>query len=230
MIDRRNLLAGLACAGSLGLAEALRPRRTLAFVPADAELGTLIPSDVAPWIAGEGGEIVIPRVEGSLASRLYSQQVARFYRDPAATLPSVMLLAAYGKAQSDVLQLHRPEVCYPAIGFEIVDRWFVDLDAGRGRKVPAVALTARTGARTEDIVYWTRVGLDLPRTTAEQRSGRLKAAFAGYIGDGLLVRASAVRNAQVPLHRTVIRFHETLLNNLADASRLAMIGPEPKSS
>lgn len=229
MIERRDLLAALACMGSLGFAEALRPRRTLTFVPAGAKLETLVPSEAAPWIAGEGGEIVIPRVEGSLASRLYSEQLARFYRDPSGAMPSMMLLVAYGKAQSDVLQLHRPEICYPAIGFEIVDRWFVDLDAGGTRKVPAVALTARTGDRVEDIIYWTRVGRDLPRTASEQRSGRLKAAFAGYVGDGLLVRASAVRTTEAPLHRAVARFHETLLQKLPASARLAMIGPDSKA-
>lgn len=225
MSDRRDILAALACFGSLAVAEALRPRRALSLVPAGTTLPDLIPTTVGRWHAEMGGDIVVPRTTGALSTKLYTEQLARLYHEDRVQGPDVMLMIAYGKAQSDSLQLHRPEVCYPAIGFEVLDRRFLTLEAQPGRNVPAVSLTARSGDRIEDIVYWTRVGSYLPTTASEQRSDRLKAAFSGYVGDGMLVRASALRPASAPVHARVADFLEALLTNVSPLSRRALIGP-----
>ena len=92
-------MAGLGCAAALGVAEWLRPRRTLNFMPPGARLTELFPKEFGSWLVAEGGDIVIPRTEGSLASRLYSDQLARLYRDKSGAQPDVMMLIAYGKAQ-----------------------------------------------------------------------------------------------------------------------------------
>lgn len=225
MIERRDMLAALACAGVLGSAEWLRPRRKLVLMPAGAKLTDLIPSYFGTWSAGGSGDIVIPRTEGSLAARLYDDQLARAYHESAGNLPEVMILVAHGGAQSDILQLHRPEVCYPALGFEIIARNFVDIPAGTSAAVPAVALTARSGTRVEDIVYWTRLGKTLPRTASEQRSDRLRAALAGYVGDGVLFRASAVRINDEPQFGSLTRFLEALTASLGRTARVALLGP-----
>ena len=224
MIERRNLLAGLACLGVLGTAEFLRPRRRLVLMPEGAGLKDIVPMTVGSWSATEGGDIVIPRTEGSLADKLYSDQLARSYRNETADTPPVMVLAAYGGVQNDELQLHRPEVCYPATGFEIVERRFIDIPVRSGRPVPAVALTARAGGRVEDIVYWTRVGNDLPRTASEQRSDKLRAAMAGYVGDGVLFRSSAVRTDENPLFGELQSFLATFIAALTPEARVALLG------
>jgi EpsI family protein len=225
-MNRRDLLAGLGCAAALGSAEWLRPRDKLTLMSEGTKLTDIIPSGVGPWSAGDGGDIVIPRTEGSLAARLYSDQLARLYRDREGTAPDIMVLIAYGEAQSDILQLHRPEVCYPAIGFEIVERHFVDIPLDGGKVVPAVALTAKAGPRVEDIVYWTRLGDALPRTQGEQRIDRFRAALAGYVGDGVLARASAVRTSGSgkPLTGDLLAFMEALVRSLKPAGRVALLG------
>jgi EpsI family protein len=223
MIGRRNLLAGLGCLGAVGTAEFLRPRRKIVLMPEGAKLTDIVPATFAGWSSGEGGDIVVPRTEGSLASTLYSDQLARSYHDTVATDPEVMVLVAYGAAQSDLLQLHRPEVCYPAIGFEIIDRRFMDIGKGN-RRIPAVGLTARAGSRVEDIVYWTRLGDALPRTASEQRADRLESAMQGYIGDGVLFRASAARTSDEPLFGQLTGFLEALVTSLRPEARVALLG------
>ncbi len=224
MIDRRDVLAGISCAAVLGGAELLRPRRKLILMPEGGKLKALVPDRFGDWSPGTGGDIVLPLTEGSLASRLYSDQLARIYQHPGGEWPDVMVLAAYGADQSDLLQLHRPEVCYPAIGFEITHRRFVDIAAGGGRHVPAVALTAQKGDRVEDIVYWTRLGEDLPRTAAEQRTDRFIAAVKGYVSDGVLFRASAARNGNGPVFDELTGFLQAMIAALRPEARTVLLG------
>jgi EpsI family protein len=224
MIDRRDVLAGVGCAVALGGAELLRPRRRLVLMPEGGKLKTLVPDRFGDWSPGADGDIVLPLTEGSLASRLYNDQLARTYHNLRGGQPDVMVLAAYGAAQSDLLQLHRPEICYPAIGFGITYRRFVDIAAGAGRSVPAVSLTAQKGDRVEDIVYWTRLGDDLPRTSSEQRRDRFMAALHGYVGDGVLFRASATRMDDKPAFDELVGFLENMIASLRPAARLALLG------
>lgn len=223
-MNRRDLMAGLGCVAALGTAEFLRPRRKLVLMPKGAKLEDLVPRVVAAWTSGPSDNIVLPRTEGSLAAKLYTEQFALAYHHAGDDLPDIMVLAAYGAAQNDSLQLHRPEVCYPAIGFEIADRKFVDIPAGPGKTVPAVALTAKSGSRVEDIVYWTRMGNALPRSMTEQRTQRFESAFAGYIGDGVLFRSSAVRQGDVPQFDNLVLFLSELIAALKPAGRLGLLG------
>ncbi|NJR77845.1 exosortase-associated protein EpsI, V-type [Sphingomonas corticis] len=225
MIARRDLLVGAGCAAALGAAEYLRPRRALKLLRDGETMARVIPGAFAGWSIGEGGDIVMPETPGSLASRLYSDRVARTYRHADGDgSEEVMLLAAYGAAQSDVLQLHRPEVCYPAVGFTIKERRLVSLPVAPGVTVPAVLLSAQAGGRMEDVAYWTRLGDDLPQTGGDQRWVRLRAAMAGYVGDGVLVRASMLRRGGEPSFPILQQFLSQMLMSTAARDRAALIG------
>lgn len=227
MIPRRDFLVGAGCAGALGGAEYLRPRKTLKLLRDGEAMKSIIPPRFDEWGQGEnGGDIVLPETPGSLASRLYNDRVARTYRrGPDEQPEDVMLLAAYGAAQSDVLQLHRPEVCYPAVGFVIVTRRLFDLPVAEGVTVPAVMLAAKSGGRIEDVVYFTRLGEALPQTASDQRWARLKTAMQGYVGDGVLVRASMVRSdPDVEGFATLTRFMAEMILATKAPDRAALIG------
>ena len=224
MIDRRDLLAGLGCVAALGAAEYLRPRNKLVLMPEGYSLKTIVPERFDRWVVGYGGDIVIPREEGSAADRIYNDRLARIYHDTSGALADVMILVAYGKTQNDALQVHRPEACYPANGYLISDRRFVAIDTRAGKPIPAVALTGINGSRVEDIVYWTRMGDALPRTAGEQRLTRYRESFAGYVGDGLLFRASAVRQDNTPLFGELQKFLGELIDATQPRLRAALIG------
>ena len=86
-------------------------------------------------------------------------------------------------------------------------------------------MTARSGDRVEDIVYWSRLGNDLPRSLDEQRWDRLRAAFAGFEGDGALVRASAVRaDPAKPQFAELAAFLAGMVNALPPRARVALLG------
>ena len=135
-----------------------------------------------------------------------------------------MLLIAYGASQSDALQLHRPEACYPAVGFSIAARRLSALAVGTTVSIPSVTLTAKAEGRSEDIVYWARLGELLPQTAAEQRSDRLATAMRGYVGDGVLVRASMVRLGEQPVYAMLDQFLAEMVVALPPVARPVLIG------
>ena len=55
--------------------------------------------------------------QDQLQDKVYSQLLTRTYANQAGD--EIMLLIAYNGAQDGVVQIHRPEVCYPASGFRL---------------------------------------------------------------------------------------------------------------
>jgi EpsI family protein len=218
------MVAGIGCCAALGAAEAMRPRRLVSAMPAGRKLTDLVPRAFDGFVEGGSGDIVVPRTDGSLVATLYSDLLTRLYRRMESSDPSIMLLVAYGPAQTDVLQLHRPENCYPAGGFTIISRSLATLQCGRAGTVPAVQLTATQGTRVEDVVYWTRVGDALPRSFGEQSWARLRQSIGGEIADGTLLRASAVRSGPQPQFDLIRRFLEALVPALPVEAGPLLIG------
>jgi EpsI family protein len=61
-----------------------------------------------------------------------------------------------------------------------------------GRQIPSNVFTASAADRTEQVVYFTRLGDAYPRTWAEQRLAVVEENLAGRIPDGILVRVSLI--------------------------------------
>jgi len=220
-IDRRTLLVGGAFAAAFGTAAWLTPREQMRYLEG-TELGTVIPESFGAWVSQFDPNLVVPPTEGSLTDRLYDDLVTRRYVNNQ-TGQQVLLLAAYGGTQTDDLQLHRPEACYPAVGMQIVARQPIVLDLG-AREVPAVELTAAAPGRVEDIIYWSRMGNSFPQSAEAQRSEKLSHAFQGYIPDGILVRASHVRAEGTSANVDLGRFLADMVGAVQGKNRLALIG------
>lgn len=225
MPDRREFMIGAMGAGAFGIAEYLKPRRTVRLF-SGITLEDAVPRSFGVWREHPGGAVVAPTTPDSLADRLYSATVSRIFYPVDERGPPVMLLVAYGGEQSDLLQLHRPEACYPAVGFAISQREMGSVALARGVSVPAVFLSAVGQDRQEDIVYWTRLGEALPRTAGEQRSDRLKAAMQGTIGDGILVRASTLRFSDQPAWPYLAAFLAELTRSLPAKAVPGFVGTE----
>lgn len=187
MISRRDLIVGGACLAAAAGAEAVRPNKRVALL-GDRKLDDLIPKSFGVWKMQETEGVLTPQSEDSLAARLYNQTVARAYAGPGDAL--VMLLIAYGNTQSDTLQLHRPEVCYPAFGFAVSGSRPTSFPLRNGASLPGRVLVAHSPGREERISYWTRLGEYLPVDNNEQRRMKFRTALDGIIPDGVLVRIS----------------------------------------
>lgn len=223
MTRRRDLMiGGLALAAAVA-AEALRPRRETNLL-AGHGVAASIPKKFGPWISGDSDALVSPEQAGELAKSLYKEIVGRTYIDEV-TGEGVMLLAAYGDTQSDLLQLHRPEICYPAVGFTINSSRDVVIPLGKAPALPARRLVASMADRDETILYWTRIGERFPRSGQEQRAARLENAMEGFVADGILMRCSALGDPDRAF-RAVSRFVPQMLQAIPKARRSAFIGTQ----
>lgn len=224
MIGRRELLIGGACAVAAGAAYSLKPRKSLVLLRG-AKMADVVPLTFGDWSAEKSDGLVQPKAEGGLAASLYSEMVGRIYHE-ASTGAAIMMLIAYGGTQSDMLQLHRPEVCYPAVGFELVSTSPEVLKLGNGAYVPVRHVVARAQGRQENIIYWARMGEYLPASSGEQREVRLRTAMEGYVPDGALVRFSMVGDDADAAFRAMERFIPELLTAIEPPKRRALIGTQ----
>ena len=221
MINRRDLIIGGACMAAAASAEAVRPHRRVTLLGENQTIEAAIPRAFGAWKVREGEGIITPQSEDSLAAQLYNQSVGHMYEDTDNHI--VMLLIAYGNTQSDTLQLHRPEVCYPAFGFEIIENQPTRIALGHDTVLPARNLVASVPGREERISYWTRIGEYLPISNSEQRQMRFRIALAGIIPDGVLVRVSNTLSDDAEGFGLNARFAADLLAAVPAAVRPALI-------
>jgi len=189
MFNRRDILIGASCFAAAGTAMAMKPHKRMDLLRG-AKLDELMPHAFGAWKAEDVGALIAPPRENSLEDKLYNTVVSRVFSRSDGAM--VMLLIAYGNAQTDLLQLHRPEVCYPFFGFTVSNSHAETIPITQQVAVPGRAMTATSYNRTEQILYWARVGEYLPQTGNEQLMARLKSQVAGFIVDGVLVRISNV--------------------------------------
>jgi EpsI family protein len=220
-MNRRDLILGGSLLAAAGAAAALTPRRRLVLL-GDRKLEAVIPLQVAGWQAVPSSAFVLPKSPGSLTDRLYSQTLTRLYVADDA-LP-VILVIAYGAVQNDLLQLHRPEVCYTAVGYSISASQAARVELAPRAYLPVRQLTARNDQREEQICYFTRIGDDLPTDGRSQRMVKLQQQMRGYLSDGVLVRMSSIGDAAPAVVGGLTRFATSLVNAMQPGDRKVLIG------
>lgn len=224
MIARRDLLISAVCLAGAGSAYALTPKRHVSLL-GRAKLADIVPRAFGPWTARDVSDLVSARTEGSLAAQLYDDMVERTYTS-AKTGQQVMALLAHGDTQSNELQVHRPEICYPAFGLEISDDKAIQLPLAPSVFLPARTLVASGPDRRENILYWARLGEFLPLDRDQQRLDRYRTAFKGEIADGLLVRFSIFGDQPEPNHLLLEDFARDLLRATPARLRAPLVGTQ----
>jgi len=222
MIDRREMLLGGAMLAAAAGGFALTPRRRIAYL-GSAKLDAIVPRRVGTWTERPSEAFVLPKSPTSLSAQLYSDQIARLYVAPD-NVP-VMVVMAYGNLQSDQLQLHRPEICYASVGFQISASTRNDLLLGGRAALPVRELVATSDARVEPICYWTRIGDALPTSGNEQRWVKLQQEIDGVIPDGILVRLSTVAPPSPEIFAALRGFGTALVQSVAAVNRPVLVGP-----
>ena len=222
MTSRRDLMIGMACAIGAGGAYELVPRRHVTLLGEDT-ISAIVPRTLPGWTSRDVTDLVAPNIEGSLASRLYGETVGRVYQNTSSG-EEVMMLLAHGDTQSDDLQLHRPEVCYPAFGFAISENHPIEIVLTPNITLPARSLVATAPDRREVIVYWSRLGEFFPLTHKQQQIDRLRTAMAGTVADGLLARFSVVGLEPPAARALMLGFIPELLLAAAANKRAALVG------
>lgn len=218
-VSRRSLLLSGMMLGTAGAALGLELRNREQN-PVNKPLAGEMPTKVGRWTLVEEGEIVKPP-EAPDKSR-YDQELSRSFISPGN--PPIMLLIAYGSTQSDTLQVHRPEFCYPASGFQLGDSHPVAQPITRSVNIPASFFTATREERVEQVLYWVRLGEYFPDTWFRQHLARMTNAVRGLTTDGILVRASVIDPDAVKAQQLLVDFLQQLTLGATPVGRRILLG------
>ncbi len=155
-------------------------------------LENIIPKKVGDWKALDSGIVLIKAsdVEEKL-NAIYSDMLERHYKDN--NNNEIFLSLAYGADQSsDQTQVHRPEFCYPAQGFEISHVRDELIALSPEYSLLVRRLLARAPGRTEPITYWLVIGDKATLPGWSRKWIQLEYGLGGKIPDGLLFRVSSI--------------------------------------
>lgn len=186
----RVLLAMAVMLAGAGLTYLGRPTAYLADRIGKPDLELMFPRQFGEWRVDTSLPVIAPApdVQARLDA-IYNQVLARTYVN--ASGQSIMLSVAYGGDQSDATRAHRPEICYPAQGFDIThDK--PGLQRIAGGTLPVRMLMSRFGDRQEPITYWIVVGNEVATSGMQQKLAQMRYGLRGLIADGMLVRVSSL--------------------------------------
>ena len=203
-------------------AQAWRPHTRLADTRPKVDLETLFPKTFADWTVDDRmpGQLVSPDTLAML-NKIYNQTLSRTYLNSKGD--RIMLSVAYGGDQSDASRAHRPEVCYPAQGFELLSSQNTQLNLGT-HPLPVRQLVAKLGNRSEPITYWITVGERITITGTEQKLAQLSYSIRGVIPDGMLVRVSSIDPDSAAAHHLQDGFVTAMANAIPAAVRPQVMG------
>jgi EpsI family protein len=190
LLARTLVLAALMLAGAW-LARSLTPHQYLADQVQRPSLERSLPQHFGDWRLDDAhAQMVVDPSQLELVNRLYQDTVSRSYVDAAGH--RMMLTIAYGRDQSEGVQLHTPEFCYPAAGMRVGPSRHEAIALGF-KSQPVVRLVANRGAMREPITYWVTMGEYVVNGgPAARRNVRFKYGFDGFIPDGALFRISSI--------------------------------------
>jgi EpsI family protein len=211
-IDRRKFLLGLLFCSAAGIAAWRQPSLHLDYLGPN-KLEDLIPKTIGKWKFVAASGLVVPP-EDQLSQAIYSQLLTRVYWD--GNGPPVMLLLAQSGSQTGFLQIHRPETCYTAGGYTISAVAPHPIPVGP-KILLANSMEASAGGPTEHIVYWTRVGDELPQRWREQKLAVAKQNLEGIIPDAILARVSVVSEDGAAAFATLDEFVREMIGSVPAA-------------
>lgn len=219
---RHALLAALLMLLCALLAWSLTPRRKLVEVQGRLQLEQMMPKAFGEWTEVPATASVVNPQQAEQLSRIYSQTLSRVYVNRQGQ--RVMLSLAYGEDQRDGMQLHYPEVCYPAQGFRLLAQEKATLPLG-GASLPIKRLSTQLGnSRRESVTYWTLVG-DQPFSGGiAKKLTEMRYGLRGLIPDGLLFRVSSIELNPEEGYAVHQRFAQSLFATLPAAERVRLMG------
>lgn len=223
-MTRKSWILMLLMLASAAIAWTMQPSMLMASQRSKVDLATLIPDQFGNWreLKQSSAQIVNPQ-QTEILAKIYSQTLSRAYISSTGTV--IMLSIAYGEDQSRDLQIHRPEVCYSAQGFQIISTEKKLVKTSRS-EIPAMQLVAQQGRRNEPITYWVRIGEKIVRGNLEQGLARLSYGLDGYVPDGVLFRVSSISQTNSTAFEAQQAFIEDLLASVPAATKAYLLGKQ----
>ncbi len=219
---RSGLIVAALMFAASAAAVALRPTHKLADAGPKVDLEAMIPKQFGDWRIDTSIAPVLPApdVQAKL-DKIYNQVLARTYINNRGQ--RVMLSIAYGGDQSDSMQVHLPEVCYAAQGFQINKASLGQLATDYGA-LPVKRLVASLNSRVEPITYWITVGGKVVNSGMKRKLAQLKHGITGSVPDGTLVRASSIERDEVNAYALQEGFLRQMLSEMQLSDRSRIVG------
>ena len=224
VLTRRAAIAAILMAAAAAGGQAMVPTKRMALMRVGFRLDKLVPSTFGNWQVDTHavGGIVNPQTEAML-DRLYSQLLDRVYIDTAGH--RIMLSIAYGDDQADdSVQLHYPEVCYPAQGFQLKGnrKDVIELNPG---SIRVRRLQTQFGeTRFEPVTYWTIIGDQQSLGGWDRKAAEIRHGLKGEIVDGLLFRVSSIDRNTEEGFRSQDMFIRDIVAAMAPDARRQLVG------
>lgn len=217
-MDRRKLILGLAFGSAAAVAFWRLPRFNEDRL-GKQKLEDLVPKKIGAWNFVASSGVVVPPND-PLLNALYRQQLTRVYSD--GKNPPVMLLLAQNGTQTGFLQVHRPDFCYRASGYQISPIAPHPIRVG-SKIVPASHMEASAGGPTENVVFWTRIGDRIPTSWTQQKLVIAQQNLRGIIPDAILIRLSVVSEDGEAARAAIDSFVQEMLASIPLARRSVFI-------
>lgn len=201
---------------------ALRPTQKMSEQKQQFNLEAMIPQQFGDWKEDQASNslLVDPTVTESV-SKTYLQSLSRSFINSKGQ--RIMLAIAYGGDQNDMMQVHKPEICYTAQGFQIEkshdSQFSTDFGSFTVRKMLAVK-----GARLEPVTYWVTIGNKVAVNPLQWRLERIRYGLTGVVPDGLLFRVSTIGDNIDDEYSIQQQFVTELMNKIAPDARSRLLG------
>lgn len=221
-ISFKHLVIGLCMFAGAGLALALKPTDKLTD-QAQFDLETLVPAQMGDWKVDTtiATLLVAPELQ-KVIDETYSQTLTRTYVNSAGK--RIMLSVAYGGAHGEGMQTHKPEICYPAQGFQVVKNTRPDVLSTEYGELPVRRLVAAQGPRNEPITYWVVVGEQQTQFGLRMKLAQMRYTLTGVIPDGMLVRVSSIDRDEAGAYDNQSDFIRAMLAAMRDTERERLTG------
>jgi EpsI family protein len=221
----KNLILLILMLAASGLALALRPTEKMAAQSQAIDLETIIPAKFGDWRQDTTPyvQIVDPQQQ-EVMDRIYTQTLNRTYSN--ASGYRIMLAIAYGDNQRDSMQMHYPEICYPAQGFALQAKEKGTLPTSNG-PIPVTRILTSLGPRDEPVTYWTTIGDKVFQGGIQKKLAEMSYGLSGKIPDGMLIRISSIDPGTANAYEVQAQFAEQMLHALKPEYRKKLNGNLP---
>jgi EpsI family protein len=217
-------LVGLAMLAAAGLTVAMTPTKRAGLA---VDLEVLVPKQFGAWRVDPTIVPIAPPPDlAEKLRKIYTQTLSRTYVNDRGE--RIMLSIAYGSEQTEGLQTHVPEVCYPAQGFQVIKHQLAAMQSRFG-EIGVKRLVATHGTRVEPITYWMTVGDVVTQAGFGWKLAQLRYGLTGRIPDGMLIRVSNISRDEESSYSLHQDFVSSLLDAMAPADRTRLIGARTSS-
>jgi EpsI family protein len=121
------------------------------------------------------------------------------------------------------MQIHYPEVCYPAQGFSLIGKEKGTLATDKGT-IPVTRILTNLGRRDEPVTYWTIVGDQVFQGGIQKKLVEIGYGLNGKIPDGMLIRISSIDSESPHAFTIQEQFADQMLRALAPQYRQKLNG------